>query len=160
MIDLSSRQQQMLDLIARGYSNKEIARELNLGVGTVKVHVTVLFLKLGEHCRAGAVATMLGTLGWLREQHHMMILTQRLIAGLAGGVAFAATVAWVMHVHADPLPQPKPPGPGGSCPHGYYSSGSYCVPGRRAQDAVPLPRGGTCPFGWTSSGSYCVKSGR
>ena len=25
-----------------------------------------------------------------------------------------------------PLPQPKPPGPGGSCPHGYTSSGSFC----------------------------------
>jgi DNA-binding NarL/FixJ family response regulator len=60
MIDLSPRQQQMLDLISRGYSNKEIARELNLGLGTVKVHVTALFLKLGVHCRAGAVATMVG----------------------------------------------------------------------------------------------------
>jgi hypothetical protein len=28
---------------------------------------------------------------------------------------------------AEPLPQPKPPGPGGSCPHGYTSSGSYCL---------------------------------
>jgi hypothetical protein len=29
---------------------------------------------------------------------------------------------------AQPLPQPKPTGPGGSCPHGYSSSGSFCVP--------------------------------
>jgi DNA-binding NarL/FixJ family response regulator len=62
MIDLSPRQRQMLDLIARGYSNKEIARELDLAVGTVKVHVTALFLKLGVHCRAGAVATMVGSI--------------------------------------------------------------------------------------------------
>jgi DNA-binding CsgD family transcriptional regulator len=59
MIDLSPCQQQMLDLIARGYPNKEIARELNLGLGTVKVHVTALFLKLGVHCHAGAVARRL-----------------------------------------------------------------------------------------------------
>jgi hypothetical protein len=32
---------------------------------------------------------------------------------------------------AEPLPQPKPPGPGGACPHGYTSSGSFCVPSRR-----------------------------
>ena len=28
---------------------------------------------------------------------------------------------------AQPLPQSKPAGPGGSCPHGYTSSGSFCV---------------------------------
>ena len=33
---------------------------------------------------------------------------------------------------AQPLPQPKPTGPGGSCPHGYTSSGSFCVPSQGA----------------------------
>jgi hypothetical protein len=89
----------------------------------------------------------------------MMISTQRLITGLVGAAALAAAFAGVMHAHADPLPQPKPPGLGGSCPHGYNSSGSFCVPGQNAQDAIPLPRGGTCPWGWTASGSYCLKSG-
>jgi hypothetical protein len=62
---------------------------------------------------------------------------------------------------AEPLPQPKPPGPGGSCPHGYTSSGSFCVPSKGAQDAIPKPPGpgGTCPWGWTSSGSFCLGSG-
>jgi hypothetical protein len=80
-----------------------------------------------------------------------LAMTRLLAVALIGAAAFAA--------HADPLPQPKPPGPGGSCPYGYYSSGSFCVPGQGAQDAVPLPRGGTCPWGWTNSGSYCVKGG-
>ena len=35
-----------------GRSNKEIARTLNLGVGTVKIHVAGLFRKLGVHRRA------------------------------------------------------------------------------------------------------------
>jgi hypothetical protein len=39
--------------------------------------------------------------------------------------------------HAEPLPQPRPPGPGGSCPYRYFSSGSFCVPSQGAQDAVP-----------------------
>jgi hypothetical protein len=60
---------------------------------------------------------------------------------------------------ADPLPQPKPLGPGGSCPFGYTSNGSYCVPTQGAQDAIPKPPGGTCPWGWTSSGNYCLRSG-
>ena len=38
---------------------------------------------------------------------------------------------------AQPLPQAKPAGPGGSCPHDYTSSGSFCVPREGAQDAIP-----------------------
>jgi hypothetical protein len=60
---------------------------------------------------------------------------------------------------AEPLPVPKPSGPGGSCPFGYSSSGSFCVPSRGAQDAIPKPPNGTCPWGWTSSGSFCLRSG-
>jgi hypothetical protein len=75
-----------------------------------------------------------------------------IIAALAAVIATAAV--------AEPLPQPKPPGRGGSCPHGYTSSGSYCVPSQGAQDAVPKPPNGTCPWGWTSSGSFCLRSGR
>ena len=58
-----------------------------------------------------------------------------------------------------PLPQLKPPGPGGSCPHGWLSSGSYCVPGPNAGDAIPKPSRGSCLWGWIASGSYCLRSG-
>ena len=58
---------------------------------------------------------------------------------------------------AEPLPQPKPSGPGGSCPHGWISSGSYCVPSQGAQDAIPKQPNGSCPWGWISSGSYCLR---
>jgi len=46
----------------------------------------------------------------------------------------------------------------GSCPLGYYSSGSYCVssPSNKRQ-AIPK-QGRGCPLGWFSSGSYCVQS--
>jgi hypothetical protein len=60
---------------------------------------------------------------------------------------------------AEPLPQPKPAGPGGSCPHGYLSSGAYCTPSQGAQDAIAKPPNGNCPWGWISSGSYCLRSG-
>jgi hypothetical protein len=60
---------------------------------------------------------------------------------------------------AEPLPQPKPLGPGGSCPHGYLASGSFCVPSQGAQDAVPKPPNGSCPWGWLASGSYCLRAG-
>lgn len=77
------------------------------------------------------------------------------IATMIAALIVAATAA-----SAEPLPVPKPVGPGGSCPYGYFTSGSFCVPSQGAQDAIPKPPNGTCPFGWTSSGSYCLRSGR
>jgi hypothetical protein len=68
-------------------------------------------------------------------------------------LSLLATVA-----QAAPLPVPKPQ-VGGSCPHGYTSSGSFCVPREGAQDALPRPPSGSCPNGWLSSGSFCLRSG-
>ena len=44
--DLTPREDEILGLIAKGYSNKLIARDLDLTVGTVKVHVKHLLRKL------------------------------------------------------------------------------------------------------------------
>jgi DNA-binding CsgD family transcriptional regulator len=54
---LSNRQREIFDLIVVGQSNKEIARYLGLGEGTVKIHVAKLFRKLGvRHRSAVALA--------------------------------------------------------------------------------------------------------
>jgi hypothetical protein len=76
------------------------------------------------------------------------------LASIIAAIAVIGTAAL-----AEPLPIAKPPGPGGSCPHGYFTSRSYCVPSRGAQDAIAKPANGTCPWGWTSSGSFCLRSG-
>ena len=44
----------MLKLLARGGSNKEIARALGVATGTVKNHVTNILAKLSVSSRAGA----------------------------------------------------------------------------------------------------------
>jgi DNA-binding NarL/FixJ family response regulator len=44
----------VLGLLLKGKSNKEIARTLNLGEGTVKVHMAGLFRALGVNTRAAA----------------------------------------------------------------------------------------------------------
>ena len=49
---LPRRQQEVLMLIVQGRSNKEIARSLNLGLGTVKIHVAALLVKFGVRGRA------------------------------------------------------------------------------------------------------------
>lgn len=53
---LTPRQRDVLALLLRGHSNKEIARDLDLGHGTVKIHLAALFRHLGVRNRAAAVA--------------------------------------------------------------------------------------------------------
>lgn len=64
-IDLTSRETDVLQLLAQGQCNKSIARELGIGVGTVKTHVKGLFDKLGATARTHAVvlATRRGLVG-------------------------------------------------------------------------------------------------
>ncbi len=53
---LSQRQREILKLLKLGMVNKEIARELDISVGTVKQHLVALFRKLGVTNRAMAIA--------------------------------------------------------------------------------------------------------
>lgn len=52
---LSARELEVLSLVARGASNKEIARSLHLSEATVKSHLIHLFGKLGVSDRTAAV---------------------------------------------------------------------------------------------------------
>lgn len=53
---LSDRQKDVLRGLVKGLSNKEIARELGLSEGTVKMHIAALFRALGAANRAHAAA--------------------------------------------------------------------------------------------------------
>jgi DNA-binding NarL/FixJ family response regulator len=48
---LSPREREVGVLVARGLTNKEVARELGLSEGTVKMHVHSIFQKLGAKSR-------------------------------------------------------------------------------------------------------------
>lgn len=52
---LSSREMEVLALIAKGLSNKQIAQQLNLVEGTVKLHVTNILSKLRVSDRTQAI---------------------------------------------------------------------------------------------------------
>jgi predicted ATPase/DNA-binding CsgD family transcriptional regulator len=53
---LSPREEEVLQLVAEGRSNKQIAKELIIAVSTAKYYVTGVFNKLGVDSRAQAVA--------------------------------------------------------------------------------------------------------
>ena len=52
--DLTAREREILQLIAKGMSNKLIGRELDIAEGTVKVHVKHILRKLSLHSRVEA----------------------------------------------------------------------------------------------------------
>ncbi len=53
---LSERERQVLRLVARGRSNKQIARDLGITERTAKFHMSSIFNKLGADNRAQAIA--------------------------------------------------------------------------------------------------------
>ncbi len=84
---LTSRQEEVLDLIARGYSNPEIATRLGVTIDGAKWHVREILSKLGVESREDAAA-------WWRSERRTATRVSR-FAGLslistAGRVAIAA----------------------------------------------------------------------
>jgi DNA-binding NarL/FixJ family response regulator len=51
--DLTARERQVLELVEQGLKNKEIARELGIRPGTVKIHLKHIFEKTGVRGRYG-----------------------------------------------------------------------------------------------------------
>ena len=48
---LTARERELVDLVAAGAANKDIARRLTISVKTVKTHMTSIFRKLGLSTR-------------------------------------------------------------------------------------------------------------
>jgi DNA-binding NarL/FixJ family response regulator len=57
--DLSAREREVLNLIEKGKSNKEIAADLGITESTVKCHVSVILMRLNASDRTQAVVTAL-----------------------------------------------------------------------------------------------------
>jgi DNA-binding NarL/FixJ family response regulator len=52
---LTSREWEVLDLIARGLSTRQVAEQLTLSPTAVRVHIAGVVRKLGVESRAGAI---------------------------------------------------------------------------------------------------------
>jgi DNA-binding CsgD family transcriptional regulator len=53
---LTAREREILDLVAAGHTNPQIAAVLHLATGTVRKHLDNIYAKLGVHSRAAATA--------------------------------------------------------------------------------------------------------
>ena len=62
--DLTEREGEILSLLARGLTNKQIAADLNLSPGTVRIYVSQILDKLRVSNRTEAAALAL--------QHHLI----------------------------------------------------------------------------------------
>jgi DNA-binding NarL/FixJ family response regulator len=54
-LPLTPRQRQVTEWLMKGHSNKQIARDLKIGEGTVKIHLAAIFRTLGAQNRTEAV---------------------------------------------------------------------------------------------------------
>lgn len=67
MIKLSERQKQVCELLARGFSDKEIAKELDLALPTVKLHIQSVKYVFRAKNRVSLVLEYLKEKGELNE---------------------------------------------------------------------------------------------
>lgn len=56
LVNLTGREQEVLEAVARGERSKEIASQLGISERTVKAHLASIYSKLGVDSRAGAIA--------------------------------------------------------------------------------------------------------
>lgn len=68
-VGLTGRELEVLQLLGEGYCNKMIARELSIGVGTVKCHVRSVLTKLNARARTHAVVVA-NQRGLIEQKRH------------------------------------------------------------------------------------------
>ncbi len=62
--NLTPREKEILQLLAKGYANKEIASQLGISLGTARIHVGHIYEKMHVRCRTEAAAKYLGRSEW------------------------------------------------------------------------------------------------
>ena len=96
---LSTRESEILELIAQGKSNKEIAADLVISVNTVKVHISNIFQKLEVSSRAEAIMVALEQ-GFIesprQETSEPQVITELVEAELPGWLLWIRKYWWLI----------------------------------------------------------------
>ena len=66
LVDLTRREREVLEALCRGLSDKQIAKDLAVALGTVRNHVANIYAKLDVHSRHGALL-------WARRNGHFSL---------------------------------------------------------------------------------------
>jgi two-component system, NarL family, nitrate/nitrite response regulator NarL len=74
--ELTAREQQVMELVEHGLKNREIARELGIRPGTVKIHLKHIFEKTGVRGRYGLALTGLRQKGVLAVERKLEVALQ------------------------------------------------------------------------------------
>ena len=61
---LTRREQQAVGLLLQGFSNKEMAKSMEISANTVKAFLRMASIKMGVSSRSGIVTTILGRILW------------------------------------------------------------------------------------------------
>jgi len=65
--DLTTREGDVLSLMAQGFTNRAIADQLSVGNATVEKHTSAIFMKLGLAQRSTDHRRVLAVLSWLEQ---------------------------------------------------------------------------------------------
>jgi DNA-binding NarL/FixJ family response regulator len=61
MVNLTAREEEVLTLLSRGYSNKEIADQMSVSIETVRSHLKKIYERMHVRSRTEAVALFFGS---------------------------------------------------------------------------------------------------
>lgn len=73
--DLTPREEEVIELMAQGYSNKEISIKLNITMGTLSSHRTHIYQKMNLYADTPADMNTLpvrAVLWWLKKQGRLI----------------------------------------------------------------------------------------
>lgn len=133
---LTARQREVLELVARGHSNKEIASRLQLSENGAKAHIARLLVKFGVPNRAALVRAALPGRGESDASGpDLYLLLQETLSDVVGRTATDALLRRAVRRATSRAPRidaPTPEGSEGEPPVGRRSDDEHVSVGMRA----------------------------
>lgn len=102
----SGRMAEVLELLSRGYLNREIAAELRISIYTVKMHLSAIYERLGARNERHVVRRAY-EVGWLRLDQLPINSDPKAAFGLLGDLQKAVRTVVLNHFNSLTTPSPS-----------------------------------------------------